>query len=235
MVLDLFKKKGRNLTFFITLKSPIQYPSQETRWKVYGAPLMRIFTGYFDEGTINWYMDDNGKLDLIIVTCYGAKFSYKDKEEFAYVGHLFQTLSSEVEIFFNQFKTKAEIVDLMEPVPKTFLEYSTKVGLIKIDPKKYKDTKLYREIDYPQKKYDYRIFKCKEKENAIEMTKKFFKEVIIEKKNRRINPEHPNVIEGKDEKTGEWKAIVVFIDSINTYTPKGEKEHFIELSKSRKF
>jgi len=36
MVFSLFKKKGKNLAFFITLEPPIPYPSEETRWKIYG-------------------------------------------------------------------------------------------------------------------------------------------------------------------------------------------------------
>lgn len=235
MALDFFKKKGRNLAFSIALKPPIPYPSQEIRWKIYGAPLMRIFTIYFDEGSIQWYKDSDGKLDALIVVCYGAKFSYKENEEFTYIGRLFQTLSSEVESFFNQFKTKATIIDLIEPVPKTLKDYSMSIAVNKDNPEKIKD-KLYRSIDYPQAKYDYQIFKCKENGKAIEMAKKFFKEVVVDKgiKDMRISQEHPNVIENKDEKTGKWKAYAVFIDSITTYTPKGEKEHFVEFSKSRR-
>lgn len=130
---------------------PIPYPPQETRWKTHGEPLGKIFERYFDENTIVWYKDNNEKLDQIIVTCYGAKFSYKENEEYAYTGHLVQNLSSNIESFFRQFGTEAIIVDVMEPIPKTLQEFATISALLKVNFEKYKDTKLYRRVDYPKK------------------------------------------------------------------------------------
>ena len=238
MAFSLFKKKGKNLVFPINLNPSIDYPSQETRWKNYGAPLMSIFNQYFDDGTITWYKDDKGKLDLLIVACYGAKSSYKDKEEFAYLGYLFQILSSEVEIFFNQFKTKASIEHIMEAVPDNLIDYAKAISINKVYPQDYRKNKnLFKEIDYPQAKYDYRIIEFKEK-GAIEAAKDLVKRTNnnqVIKNLFRLNPEHPNVVEVKNRKTGKWEAIIVCIDSITTYTPKGGKEHMIRLSKSRKF
>jgi len=125
MVLDLFKKKGKNLLFSIKLKPSISYPSQENRWKIYGEPLMRIFHEYFDEGAISWYKDNNGKLDLLVVICYGARFSYKKSEETNYTENLVKTLSHKVSRLFENFKTKATIIELSEALPKTLIEFTT--------------------------------------------------------------------------------------------------------------
>jgi len=201
--------------------SPISYPSQETRWKTYGEPLSEIFQKYFDENTIVWYKDNNGKLDQIIVTCYGAKFAYKENEEYAYTGHLVQNLSSKVESFFKQFGTKASIIDVMEPIPKTLQEFATISALLKINFEKYKDTELYRKIDYP-KKYDFLVIECKGEDTAIEMARGLLKKFAAEgDENKRISKEHPNIIESLDEKTGKWATAVVFTDSKNRYIPKG--------------
>ena len=146
MVSILSKKKGRNLAFSISLTPPITYPSQETRWKKYGEPLSKIFNNYFDETTTGWYRDNNQKLDLIIVTCYGAKFSYKKDEEFTFTDHLVQNLSSAIVDFFKKFETKASIVNVTEPIPETLQEFATLYALMQTNFEKYKDTKLYRKI-----------------------------------------------------------------------------------------
>jgi hypothetical protein len=217
---SLFKKKGRNLAFSISLMPPIPYPSQETRWRTQGEPLGKIFRRYFDENAIVWYKDNNEELDQIIVTCYGAKFSYEEHEEYAYTGHLVQNLSSEIESFYKQFGTKASIVDVMEPIPKNLQEFATLSALLKANFEKYKDTKLYRRIDYP-KKYDFLVIKCKGKGSATEMAEGLLKKFMAEgERNKRISKEHPNIIESLDEKTGKWKTAVVFTDSKNPYTSR---------------
>jgi len=189
------------------------------------APLMEMFAKYFDERAISWFKDENGKLDLIIVVCYGAKFSYKNDEEYAYMKYLLESLSSKVEDFFKQFGTKATISDLMEPVPNTFIEYTKIAAMTKIEHKTLKSVNLFREIHHPLKKYDYLIFRYKEKGKAIEEAKKLFKDLVEKGITKvRINPEHPNIIEIKDEKTDEWKPIFALIDLTNQYTPKGEKK-----------
>jgi hypothetical protein len=147
---NLLGKKGRNLSFSISLMPPIPYPSQETRWRTHGEPLGKIFQRYFDENTIVWYKDNNGQLDQIIVTCYGAKFSYEEREEYAYTGRLVKSLSREIGDFHRQFGTKASILEVMEPIPKTLQEFATISTLLKVDFEKYKGTKLYRKIDYPK-------------------------------------------------------------------------------------
>lgn len=219
MAFSLSKKKGRNLAFSISLIPPITYPSQETRWKTYGKPLSKIFEEYFDETTIGWYKDNNEKLDLIIVTCYGAKSSYKKDEEYAFTGHLVQNLSLVIKDFFKKFETKASIVDVMEPIPKTLQEFATLSALLQTNFEKYKDTKLHRKIDYP-KKYDFLVIECKGEGTAIEMAKGLLKKYVAEgKKNKRISKEHPSVIESLDEKTGKWETAVVFTDVKNRYVP----------------
>lgn len=146
MVSILSKKKGRNLSFSIGLTPPITYPSQEIRWKIYGQPLSKIFNKYFDETTTSWYRDNNQKLDLIIVTCYGANFSYKKEEEHAFTSNLIQNLSLLLIDFFNKFETKESIVDVMEPIPETLQEFSKIYALVQTNFEKYKGIKLYRKI-----------------------------------------------------------------------------------------
>jgi hypothetical protein len=231
MGFNLFKKKGRNLAFFITLEPPIPYPSEETRTKIFTPSLTKIFGEYFDNVAISWFMDKNGKLDLIIVGCYDAKFSYKRDEEYAYMKYLLDGLSLKLEGFFNPYGTKATISDLLEPTPSSFTEYISMVALAKSEHKPLKSMNLFREFHHPLRKYDYLIFKHKEKGKAIETTKSMFKE-LVEKgiTEARINPEHPNVIEIKDKKTGKWEPLIVVTDPVTRYTPKGKKEHAVRIS-----
>jgi hypothetical protein len=221
MVSLLSQKKGRNLAFSISLIPPIIYPLQETRWKKYGEPISKIFNDYFDETTIGWYKDNNGKLDLIIVTCYGAKFSYKKDEEYAFTGHLVQNLSSVIVSFFKKFETKASIVEVTESIPATLQEFATQYALLQTNFEKHKDTKLYRKIDYP-KLYDFLVIECKGEGTAIGMANGLLHKFIAEgNNNKRISIEHPNIIESLDEKTGKWETAVVFTDIKNRYVPKG--------------
>jgi hypothetical protein len=85
--------------------------------------------------------------------------------------------------------------------PSSFIEYMTTIALAKSEHKPLKSMNLFREFHHPLQKYDYLIFKHKEKGKAIETTKSMFKE-LVEKgiTEARINPEHPNVIEIKDKK-----------------------------------
>lgn len=199
---------------------PIAYPSQETRWKTYGEPLGKIFNGYFDERSFGWYKDNNGKLDLIIVTCYGAKFSYWEWEERTQIDHLVHDLSSEIESFFKQFETKASIVDVMEPIPSSLQEFATLQGLRHTNFEKYKDIKLHRKFEYL---YDFLTCECKGEGSAIGMAEGLIKKFVADgvKQQVRINKEHPNVVESLNEKTGEWKTAIVFTDPKNRYVPKG--------------
>jgi hypothetical protein len=226
--MGLFKSEGRNLAFDVKLNPPIKYPAQEERWPVYGKPLSHIVHRFFDDSAIMWGKDEKGRLHELIIVCYGANFKYKKSEEFGFMGSIYRAVSSEVQTFFQQFKTTAKIVNLARLVPQTMQDFLALEAKEKIEksPEKRKAIlkEIFVEIDYPQREYEFFVLRSKNKGVALKQAKEVCESLKQRgKKNVRLNPKHPNIVEVKT-KQGKWITLLVYIDATTTYLPKGTKD-----------
>lgn len=122
--MGLFERKinGKNVVYVIRIKSPVPYPEKEIRWYTYGAPLSSFFGPYFEKVGVEYYQDNENKLDQINVVCYDATFSYKKSREGEFFANLYRMFSQHMESFFGSMDIDAEIVDVGVPSQTEFEE-----------------------------------------------------------------------------------------------------------------
>lgn len=124
--------KGKNLMFDIAIKSSVPYPSDDIRWKTYGAPLSSIFARFFDEVSVEYFKGARNKLKGMHIVCFKPNFSYKKSEERVFYTNLFNMLSNSIQKCFEGLGIEAEMAGIYVPSVSSIGAYGVAVCKAKI-------------------------------------------------------------------------------------------------------